>query len=621
MNVFDLFATLSLDTSEYEKGLNTAEQDASSFGSKLGSSLGTAAKVGSAAIMAIGTATVTAGSALIKNAGEVAEYGDQIDKMSQKVGMSAEAYQEWDYVMQISGTEMLNMTTGLKTLTNKFDDAVNGSSSAIETFERLGLSMEDIQGLSREDLFATVITQFQGMEESAERAALANDLFGRSGQELAPLFNTTAQETQRLIEEVNNLGGVMSNDAVKASAAYQDQLTALTTSFDGLKRNLTDNFLPSITTVMGGLTDIFSGNYDIGIDQISEGIDELVSNLTEALPAALEVGVNILEALATSILENLPTLIPVVVDLLLNLAQFIIENLPLLIDVALQIILALADGLIEALPERIPAIVQVVMEIVTKLTEPETLAKLIEAAIQLIIALQLGMIQAIPELIKALPEIISNIVRFFIEQGPTLIESGFELILSLISGMLSADAEMFDAVVEIIDNLGESFGEMIDKAIEWGKDLMSGFIDGIKEKWGDLKDTMKNTAQTVKDFLGFSEPDKGPLSNFHTYAPDMMDLFIKGIQDNENRLQDQLNSTLSIDPTFGEIPTSDIISVSPVSGVAPATGNIRNTSGGNTNQQHTVILELDKVQLGKVIYTLNNQETQRMGVNLAGGLA
>ena len=260
MNVFDLFATLSLDTSEYEKGLNTAEQDASSFGSKLGSSLGTAAKVGSAAIMAIGTATVTAGSALIKNAGEVAEYGDQIDKMSQKVGMSAEAYQEWDYVMQISGTEMLNMTTGLKTLTNKFDDAVNGSSSAIETFERLGLSMEDIQGLSREDLFATVITQFQGMEESAERAALANDLFGRSGQELAPLFNTTAQETQRLIEEVNNLGGVMSNDAVKASAAYQDQLTALTTSFDGLKRNLTDNFLPSITTVMGGLTDIFSGN-------------------------------------------------------------------------------------------------------------------------------------------------------------------------------------------------------------------------------------------------------------------------------------------------------------------------------------------------------------------------
>ena len=59
---------------------------------------------------------------------------------------------------------------------------------------------------------------------------------------------------------------------------------------------------------------------------------------------------------------------------------------------------------------------------------------------------------------------------------------------------------------------------------------------------------VSNVAQTVKDFLGFSEPEKGPLSNFHTYAPDMMDLFAKGIRDNENVITDQIEKSFD----FGE---------------------------------------------------------------------
>ena len=70
------------------------------------------------------------------------------------------------------------------------------------------------------------------------------------------------------------------------------------------------------------------------------------------------------------------------------------------------------------------------------------------------------------------------------------------------------------------------------------KDLIQNFIDGILAKWEALKQTVKNVAQSVKDFIGFSEPKEGPLSNFHTYAPDMMDLFMKGITDNKQRLID-----------------------------------------------------------------------------------
>lgn len=119
MNVLDLVASLSLDKSAYEEGLSDASNSASSFGAKLGG----VAKAGVASVVALGTAAVSAGSAFVSASSDVAEYGDTIDKQSQKLGLSAEKYQEWDYVLQHAGTSMSNMGTGLKTLTNKIDDA------------------------------------------------------------------------------------------------------------------------------------------------------------------------------------------------------------------------------------------------------------------------------------------------------------------------------------------------------------------------------------------------------------------------------------------------------------------------------------------------------------------
>ena len=105
MDVFDLFAKLSLDSSEYEKGLGDAEKKGSGFGKGLGS----AAKVGAAAVAAVGAAAVGAGAAIVKSTGEVATYGDNIDKMSQKLGLSYEGFQKWDYILSQSGADINSM--------------------------------------------------------------------------------------------------------------------------------------------------------------------------------------------------------------------------------------------------------------------------------------------------------------------------------------------------------------------------------------------------------------------------------------------------------------------------------------------------------------------------------
>lgn len=77
-------------------------------------------------------------------------------------------------------------------------------------------------------------------------------------------------------------------------------------------------------------------------------------------------------------------------------------------------------------------------------------------------------------------------------------------------------------------------------AYVWGSDLMANFVNGIYASWSWLTDAVSAIANTIANWIGFSEPKEGPLSKFHTFAPDMMELFTKGIKDNESMIRDQV---------------------------------------------------------------------------------
>ncbi len=567
MDVFDLFAKLSLDTSEYDQGL----KDAQSRGSGFGNGLAAAARVGGAAMVMLGTAAVAAGTSLVNTTSDIAEYGDNIDKMSQKIGISAEAYQEWDAVMQHCGASVDSLQPAMKALATQ---AQTGN----EAFQQLGISEEEVATLSQEDLFTRVIAGLQEMEEGTERTYLASQLLGRGATELGPLLNTSAEETQEMIDRVHELGGVMSDDAVKSAAAFQDQLQDMQTAFAGVKRNMMSNFLPSITTVMNGLTEIFSGNYEEGLAQISSGINTVVENLTTIMPQLLQVGVSIIESLATAIIENLPTIFPALVDLVLSIGNMIIENLPLLIEAAMQIILQLALGIAQALPELIPTIVDVIIQIVETLIDNVDL--LIDASVALIIGLAEGLINALPKLIEKIPEIVIKLVEALIRNAPKLVEAALQLVITLAKGIISfipkvleAGANLitalFNKIVELKDKLGEAatnimnaFKEKVlgflDSAKTWGKDLIDNFVQGIKDKFNKVKDTLTDLGGLIKGMIGFSEPEDpaSPLHNFHTFAPDMIDLFTSGIEAGKSGVKEALADVFTM-PDMSNIRSID----------------------------------------------------------------
>ncbi len=545
MDVFDLLAKLTLDTSEYEEGLSGAQEKAGSFGGKIGQALGTAGKVGAAAVAAVTTATVAMGTAAVKSAGETAAYGDNIDKMSQKLGMSASAYQEWDAVLQHSGTSIESMQASMKTLATA---AETGNAS----FEKLGMTQEEIANMSQQELFEATITALQNVSSETERTYLAGQLLGRGATELGPLLNTSAEETQKMRDRVHELGGVMSDEAVKAAAAYQDSLQDMQTAFSGLQRGLTAEFLPGIKGVMDGLSEVFTGNDEQGLGMISVGIDNLIDNLTNQLPRFMDIGLGIVDALAEAILQNIPKLAESAVHIITGLTTNIVKKLPDIMSAGIEILFALIDGITESLPELIPAVVEVIVTIVEKLTEPDTLMKLIDAAFKILAALAEGLIKAIPDLIKAAPVIIKNLVEAIIKLVPELVKGGAELVKGIGEGILGAIGEAVGAVTKVIEKIKDAIFGVVDRAREWGADMIQNFIGGIQSRVSGVVNAVKGIASKVKSFLGFSEPEEGPLSNFSTYAPDMMKLFAQGIKDNEHLVTDQIRSSFD----FGNLTTA-----------------------------------------------------------------
>lgn len=274
-------ATISIDPSGYENGLKSASAKTSSFGDKL-KELGKAVSDAAKTFAAIGAGIGAAGTAVFAFADKVSTIADNIDKMSQKMGLSAEAYQEWDFILTHCGTSVDGLQTSMKTLANAAADGTNSTKAA---FEKLGLSMDEVAAMSQEDLFSAVITGLQNMEEGTERTAIAADLLGRSATELGPVFNMTAEETESLRQQVHDLGGIMSNEAVKNGAAFQDALTDLKTSFSGVTNSMAEGLIPTLTDLMNNVA-AFIGNGGLQgvIDKFIE-LSPIISAATAAFVA------------------------------------------------------------------------------------------------------------------------------------------------------------------------------------------------------------------------------------------------------------------------------------------------------------------------------------------------
>lgn len=469
MNLFDLSAKITLDTSEYEQGISNAGTKMSGLATLLRGGVVTGAKVAGGAILGVGAATGALAGLLVKGASSTAQYGDGIDKMSQKLGISAEAYQEWSAILQHSGTSMESMSATFKTLSNAAQDASTDQQAA---FAKLGLSMDDVASMSTEDLFASVISGLQNMESGTERTALATDLLGRGAMEMGALLNTSAEDTEAMRQRVHDLGGVLSDDAVKSSAQFQDNLQDLKTAFSGVKNSITTEMLPGLNLAMDGFTMLVSGE-DGAQEAISKGLSDLVGNISDAIPQIATMGGAIINGLIDAIDENLPSLIDSGVNILIQIINGIVEHLPQIASAAAQVLRSFANAIVKNAPRLFSAAKTAIRNILTDVFGvDEGTADAFIGTIQTVFDTVGDIIDSIKEAIGTITEPLGRVSIDW-----ESVWNGMSEIISTVGGFIS----------EAIGLVGEAIGGIVDWLVSLGEEAQTeGTI--MNDIWTGIQD-------------------------------------------------------------------------------------------------------------------------------------
>lgn len=525
---------------------------------------------------------------------DAAAAGDTIDKSSQKLGLSAKAYQEWDYVLSQSGVNIESAGMGFKTLTNQIDSAKKGSKEAQERFAKLGISMDDIKKLSREELFTKAIMGMQGLADNTDRAALANQLFGRSGQELAPLFNSTAESTEALKQKAHELGFVMSDEAVDASVKYTDSLDTMKRTFQGVKNSIVSQLLPGFTSITTGLSELLAGQ-DGAKEKLQQGAQEIVDSLEKIAPrivdvlltvvgAAAEIAPTIITSLVQGISSNLGKIISAAVNIVKTFILSLVRALPKIGKSVLSIFPSLLNGLkqvffnivkalpsllkivVESLPTLIPQVVSGIVDMAVYLMEHtgeilqpiidnlpdilisivnalmDNLPKLIDGAISLV----LGIVDAIPQIIMglldALPTVIEKIISGLLDALPKLIEGLIdldskivehlpEIILGLIQAIPKIDASIAQALIQAAPKIWEAFTSIFSKAWDFIKDAFSNLGEFFFNIFDGAFEGIKNAWSGIKEFFsGVLSGIREVFSGLNLWFKKVFDKVVDGIK-------------------------------------------------------------------------------------------
>lgn len=210
------FVELFADDSKLVRGLRQAEKKIKAFGSS---------------IRTLGLKTVALGSAILAplaaSAKLFAGYGDSVAKMARRTGLSVEALSELQYAAGQSGVDVADLENGLRRMQRTVFDAGRGLKSATDALGSLGLGVADLAGLAPEDQFKLLADRISRVDDPTRRAAMAMQLFGRSGTQLLPLFASGAQGIEALQAEARRLGLTMSAEDAKAAEVFSDTLSRL----------------------------------------------------------------------------------------------------------------------------------------------------------------------------------------------------------------------------------------------------------------------------------------------------------------------------------------------------------------------------------------------------------
>lgn len=527
IELFRLFGSIFIDNDEANKSIAKTEEKAEGLGSKLGNGIKTAAKWGTAIV---GGATAAAGG-LMGVATKTAETTDRIDKLSQKIGVSRQGFQEWEFILSQSGTDIEKLQMGMKTLVSQVDQADKGVGKGADNFARLGVSVRDATGnlKDQETLFNEVMVALQNMEDGTEKARLANELLGRSGSELMPLLNGAAGSIDAMKQQARDLGLVIGDDAVDAGVQFTDTMDQLKRSFGAMATGIGASILPMMQefaefvlanmpmiqevlgSVMSSLGEAVSAVLPFLMDLIQNALPPMIDLFSQIasdiLPPVITLFTQILQAVLPPLIELFTGVITTILPPLMDLLTIIIEDilppfidlfnnvistvLPPLMELFSQIIDTLLPPLIDLFKQIIDAIMPVIIELFTTFTEVvlPPLMELIDEIVAVILPPLLALFNELAEIVLPLVMTVFEAMLPVIEPAMNMIAAVIKTVLALIKGdwegVWNGIKEFFgsalDYIVALVQGWAKIFGGIFEGVKKVVLGVWDGIVDGIKE--------------------------------------------------------------------------------------------------------------------------------------------
>lgn len=447
------------------------------------------------------------------------------------------------------------MGTDMSSLQNAYAGFAKGNYTMLDNLKLgYGGTKEEMQRLltDAEQLPEAMGRKFDlsNYADVVEAIHLVQDNMGITG--------TTAKEASTTIEGSAN--------AMKA--AWQNLLTGMAddnADFGELVGNLVDSVTTFGKNVIPRVQQIIKGMATVATQLLQEVVPQIVQEIPPLLSETLPMLIDALTAVVQSVIQVLPTLMPIVVDAIMQIVQgiiallpeflnagiqmlisliqgitdalpqliamlptiiqqvadTIISNLPAIIDAGLQLLLALVNGITEALPQLIAMLPTIIGEISATLIA--NLPAIINAGVQILVALINGLIQAIPQLIAYAPRLIATIVQVLTQNLPQILSMGGQIIGSLISGISSMIGTLAGTVWNVAGTIVNVISSLPSKLYNWGVDMVKGIANGIKNAIHYVTDAVSGVAEKITSFLHFSRPDEGPLAEYESWMPDMVE--------------------------------------------------------------------------------------------------
>lgn len=278
MNVFNLFAKLGLDRTEYEEGLKDAKQQGKEFADDTKKKIGI---ISADAWTNLASKVLSVGKAIMQTSLDTINYADQIGDLAGKWGFTTKEIQEFDYWATMNGTTLESLLTGMRGL-------VNQAEAGASAFDKLGVKVRNNDGTfkGQRQLFLETIDALNKMTDQTERNALQFEIFGRAGIELGQVIGRDASELEALSQQAEDFGIILEEDTIAKAGDFNDVL-------DRLKLQGKSAFAGLITGAEDSeeAFDEYLNNLLDGIDMLAPALEEAGSKLLGAFLKGLGKGI------------------------------------------------------------------------------------------------------------------------------------------------------------------------------------------------------------------------------------------------------------------------------------------------------------------------------------------